>query len=218
MSYTGVLPDLFREGQGVVAHGRMNAQRHLRRGRSARQARREVHAAGGAASRSSSRRRHDSRARPFRTDPRAAACGAADVLRHRRTAARARSLDRRRHARGRRPVRHGRHGLRLPGAVVRQLTISRSPTSRPNSNSALPLIYRVAAVWGAHEGSLRAVDPAAQHLDGRGRLRRDAPAAALRRARARRARPHQLRIPAVHARDVESLPAHRARRCRMAAT
>jgi cytochrome c-type biogenesis protein CcmE len=25
VSYTGVLPDLFREGQGVVAHGRMNA-------------------------------------------------------------------------------------------------------------------------------------------------------------------------------------------------
>ena len=24
VSYTGVLPDLFREGQGVVAHGRMN--------------------------------------------------------------------------------------------------------------------------------------------------------------------------------------------------
>lgn len=26
VSYTGVLPDLFREGQGVVAHGRMNAE------------------------------------------------------------------------------------------------------------------------------------------------------------------------------------------------
>jgi cytochrome c-type biogenesis protein CcmE len=25
VTYTGVLPDLFREGQGVVAHGRMNA-------------------------------------------------------------------------------------------------------------------------------------------------------------------------------------------------
>ena len=25
VSYTGVLPDLFREGQGVIAHGRMNA-------------------------------------------------------------------------------------------------------------------------------------------------------------------------------------------------
>jgi cytochrome c-type biogenesis protein CcmE len=24
VSYTGVLPDLFREGQGVIAHGRMN--------------------------------------------------------------------------------------------------------------------------------------------------------------------------------------------------
>ena len=26
VTYTGVLPDLFREGQGVVAHGRMNAE------------------------------------------------------------------------------------------------------------------------------------------------------------------------------------------------
>jgi cytochrome c-type biogenesis protein CcmE len=25
VSYTGVLPDLFREGQGVVAHGRLDA-------------------------------------------------------------------------------------------------------------------------------------------------------------------------------------------------
>ena len=26
VEYTGVLPDLFREGQGVIAHGTMNAQ------------------------------------------------------------------------------------------------------------------------------------------------------------------------------------------------
>ncbi|MGR8942212.1 MAG: cytochrome c maturation protein CcmE, partial [Gammaproteobacteria bacterium] len=26
VEYTGILPDLFREGQGVVAHGKLNAQ------------------------------------------------------------------------------------------------------------------------------------------------------------------------------------------------
>jgi cytochrome c-type biogenesis protein CcmE len=26
VEYTGILPDLFREGQGIVAHGRLNGQ------------------------------------------------------------------------------------------------------------------------------------------------------------------------------------------------
>ncbi len=44
VSYTGILPDLFREGQGVVAEGKLDpAGRFLRRHR-ARQARRELHA------------------------------------------------------------------------------------------------------------------------------------------------------------------------------
>ena len=45
VSYTGVLPDLFREGQGVIAHGQLDAGRRVRRRGSARQARRELHAA-----------------------------------------------------------------------------------------------------------------------------------------------------------------------------
>ncbi len=32
VEYTGVLPDLFREGQGIIAHGTMSSQRRLRRG------------------------------------------------------------------------------------------------------------------------------------------------------------------------------------------
>ena len=44
VSYSGVLPDLFRDGQGIIAHGR---GRRLRRRRSAGQARRELHAARG---------------------------------------------------------------------------------------------------------------------------------------------------------------------------
>ena len=43
--YNGVLPDLFREGQGVVAEGRLRAGRRVRRHQRARQARREIHAA-----------------------------------------------------------------------------------------------------------------------------------------------------------------------------
>ena len=41
----GVLPDLFREGQGVIARGRLGCRRSVRRRGSARQARRELHAA-----------------------------------------------------------------------------------------------------------------------------------------------------------------------------
>ena len=46
-SIDGVLPDLFREGQGVVAEGRLRPRRRLRRRQRARQARREIHAARG---------------------------------------------------------------------------------------------------------------------------------------------------------------------------
>jgi len=38
VQYTGILPDLFREGQGIVALGKLPAQPALRRRRSARQA------------------------------------------------------------------------------------------------------------------------------------------------------------------------------------
>ena len=39
VEYTGVLPDLFREGQGIIAHGTLNSRRDLRGRRSARQTR-----------------------------------------------------------------------------------------------------------------------------------------------------------------------------------
>ena len=45
--YHGILPDLFREGQGVVAEGRLRAGRRLCRLDRARQARRKIHAARG---------------------------------------------------------------------------------------------------------------------------------------------------------------------------
>jgi cytochrome c-type biogenesis protein CcmE len=44
--YKGILPDLFKEGKGVVAQGKMTADGSLAGQRSAGQARRELHAAG----------------------------------------------------------------------------------------------------------------------------------------------------------------------------
>ena len=44
-SYTGLLPDLFKEGKGVVAQGSLRCRRHVPRHRSAGEARRELHAA-----------------------------------------------------------------------------------------------------------------------------------------------------------------------------
>ena len=48
IAYQGILPDLFAEGQGVVAVGQMLRRRQLPRDAGARQARRELHAAGSA--------------------------------------------------------------------------------------------------------------------------------------------------------------------------
>ena len=47
--YRGALPDLFREGKGVVTQGRLGADGAFPGERSAREARRELHAAGGCA-------------------------------------------------------------------------------------------------------------------------------------------------------------------------
>ena len=55
--YTGLLPDLFKEGKGVVAQGRLGTRRRVPRDRGAGQARRELHAARGRTPRSSRRRR-----------------------------------------------------------------------------------------------------------------------------------------------------------------
>ena len=45
--YRGILPDLFREGQGIVAQGELGGGRRVHGERGARQARRELHAARG---------------------------------------------------------------------------------------------------------------------------------------------------------------------------
>ena len=84
-------------------------------------------------------------------------------------------------------------------------TISRCSTSRPNSNSQLPPAYRFAATWGSHEGSMLLW---VLMLAGWGvavSLLQPPPARRDGRARARRHGPRRLRLPAVHAADVESV-------------
>ena len=87
-----------------------------------------------------------------------------------------------------------------------------------NSNSALPLFYRVTALWGAHEGSLLLWILLLACWTVAVAIGTARPAAALRRARARGARPHQLRLPAVHAGHLQSVPAPGSRRRRTATT
>ena len=76
-----------------------------------------------------------------------------------------------------------------------------------NSNSALPTFYRVAALWGAHEGSLllwawilAAWTLAVAMLEPQ-------PARELCEPRDGCARLRELRLPAVHARHIESVRA-----------
>ena len=74
-----------------------------------------------------------------------------------------------------------------------------------NSNSALPKFYRIAAVWGAHEGSLLLWALAlAAWTHRRWRVQPQAPGE-LCRARARRPRRGQRRFPAVHPAYLESV-------------
>ena len=107
---------------------------------------------------------------------------------------------------GRRPVRDGRDRGRLPDRLLRRNDFSVRYVAE-NSNSALPLFYRVAALWGAHEGSLLLWIFLLALLDRGGGVRRRAAAAAFRRARARRAGRRQLRVPAVHAGHLQPVPA-----------
>ena len=61
--YTGILPDLFKEGKGVVAQGKLGPDGVFTRERGARQARRELHAARGRRGRQPGAHRRDREAR-----------------------------------------------------------------------------------------------------------------------------------------------------------
>ena len=155
--YDKVLPDLFREGAGVIVHGTCFANgtfdadevlaKHDENYRppGIGPASSTSATASRAMRRCSSRRRprarrcrrsaveqsvDDPRARSVRADPRDAARGPAGVLRHRRPGAEARALDRRRDAGRRRPVRHGGDLHGRADRLVRQQRLLGQRTSR----------------------------------------------------------------------------------------
>ena len=107
---------------------------------------------------------------------------------------------------GRRP---GRDGGDRGGVSRRRLRRQRflGAYVAENSNSALPLFYRVTALWGAHEGSLLLWILLLALLDVAVAIGAGRPAAALRGARARGAGRGELRLPAVHAGDLQPVPA-----------
>ena len=81
-----------------------------------------------------------------------------------------------------------------------------------NSNSALPAFYRVAAVWGAHEGSLLLWILVLATLVARRGGAEPLLARHVHRARAGRTRPHQRRLHDLHTRNVQSVYAPAATR------
>ncbi len=86
-----------------------------------------------------------------------------------------------------------------------------------NSNSALPLHYRIAGVWGGHEGSLLLWLLMLNAVDAGGGAVQPPPAAAGGGAHPRRDGPGQHGLPAVHAADLQPVrppAAGRGRRAR----
>ena len=207
VSYTGVLPDLFREGQGVIARGKLQRRRHVRRRGSAREARRELHAARGqaepeairtaradsrppagqhlSAPAASGRITHGRRTRTFRADPRAAARAARRPC----SASPARHFGNRRWMAAARPAVAGQWVFVAMAFGALCWAFYKNDFSvlyvASNSNSALPTFYRFTAVWGAHEGSLLLWALALVDLVDRRRRVQPQPARELRRARAR---------------------------------
>lgn len=155
VSYKGILPDLFREGQGVVAQGVLDGERHI----TAQQvlAKHDENytppEVKNAMTPEKTGRSHDAGtgqlfivsgggagAAPERLSP----VGAA--RQDRRLMALARPL-----ACGLFACIGGAFLLLVHAFVVNDFTVR---YVAENSNSALPVWYRVAATWGAHEGSL----------------------------------------------------------------
>ena len=147
-------------GQGRRRAGPARRRRRVPRARGARQARRELHAARGRArggkgaeNRTCRDQSNDPRTRTTRAVPRAGACaGAGIAFRFGNPGAPPRWM--------RAPAAAQAQALLVAFAFgcldlrVRHQRLSRCSTSRCNSNSALPLHYRFAGVWGGHEGSL----------------------------------------------------------------
>ena len=165
--YQGILPDLFKEGKGVVAQGQLRRRWRVRRTRGARQARRELHAARSRRSAAACRRQQPENRRNRRQGPQAMIpeLGQIALLLALATALIQGTLPLLGAARGRadwmslaRPAAQTQFllvalafGCLVSSFVRHDFSVLNVAT---NSNSALPLFYRVAASWGSHEGSL----------------------------------------------------------------
>ena len=128
------------------------------------------------------------------------------LLRHRRSGAGSRALGRRHHLGRRRAVRHGRHGGRHPGLRLRQLRFLGAVRRRELQFGAAADVSHRGAVGRARRLAA-AVDLPAGGVDAGRRDRLAQSAAALRGARAGRARRPEFRLPAVHARHLGPVPA-----------
>jgi hypothetical protein len=158
--YSGILPDLFKEGKGAVAQGRLGANGEfvasevLAKHDENYMPPEAKHAVDTAHKAAAPRRTlNDARTRPPGPDPRAAGRGRAGHAAADRRAAQRRRLDRARAAGRADAVPAGRDRVRLPDAAFCRNDFSVSYVAQ-HSNSKLPTVYRAAAVWGGHEGSL----------------------------------------------------------------
>ena len=189
--YRGALPDLFREGKGVVAQGTLGADGVFTRARGAREARRELHAArGGARGRGGAESAEDGGEMIPELGQVALSLALAVAL-----------------VQAFFPLAGAHNGnlawmsLARPAAQAQALLVAFAfgcltwsfvtndfsvSYVAMHSNSALPLHYRVAGVWGGHEGSLPAVVPDPLRVDGGGEPVQRAPARGDGGARARR--------------------------------
>ncbi len=210
--YTGVLPDLFKENSGVVAHGRLDAsgvfiadeivakhdenymppamKKSLQKGESPPRAG-DLNAA---------------RDRSVRHDPGAVAGGGPGLLRHCRCMEGQRALDVSRRARGCRAVRVAGAGLRLPDLGLRAQRFLREDGGRPFEHGVADLLPRGRRLGQSRRQpavlGVRAVD-----VDGGGGGLVGLAAAHLLCPRAGCAGLHQHGIPAVLSGHVQSLRA-----------
>ncbi len=219
--YEGLLPDLFREGQGVIAHGRMDAAGEFVADEVLAKHDENYMPPEVAESLHSRRRRgypNDPGTRPFRADPRAAPVDRAGRVRTRRRGARAM----RAWLAAARSAVVGQFvfvalafGALTWAFVQRDFSVLYVAT---NSHSRAAALLPRRRRLGRARGLLAAVVAVPRGLDACRGGGEPLAGGAVSRPRARRARAHQHRLPAVHAGDLESVRAAGAGGARRTAT
>jgi hypothetical protein len=235
VEYRGILPDLFKEGKGVVAQGKLERRRRLPRPGGAGQARRELHAARGrhALERAAQGRRQQAQQHrghepggPQAMIPElghfalvvalfiALALGTLPLVGAARGDVAWMALAR--------PAAQAQFvfvalALRLPDVASFVQRLLGASTWRPTPTATLPLPYRIAASLGQPRGLDAAVGASCSRLGRAVSLLQPLPLDDG-GARARRDGPRQRRLPAVHAAHLQPLRAPAAAARRTAAT